>query len=808
MDTNSNSIRCPSLSVVICIVVVFLFPLSLYGQITIQGKITDKATGLSLPSAYIHIEGTFNGTVSNESGKYVLYLETVPAKIQISYIGYKAHTQEIDVDSGRIINIALEPTVYQIEETVVSAEDPAVEIMRNVIRNKMEWFAVLDSYQAESYTYQSISNDTTVAVIRQAVLDIYWSKEKGIRQVMRSNQSTENERFFSFVTFWIAPNFYQDYIELQGNQVIGPTHPNALDHYTFELVSEKMLDEKIVYEITLMPKNRRLSMGFVGTVWVLDEEFALIEVDLKANEVIESTPMVASEGFSIVYRQQFRSFGRGVWLPVDLRYSIKAKIGTVGLHFPPMFIKGVSRLSKYKLNIDIPDSLYDESAALQIDTLATRNDSLFNAYPDKVPLGIKEQEAYTVLDSTYTFIDFFRPEGALVGIVGPFFKNLDPAEQQSADEERDSTRVLRAELSYNRVDALRAGLVVEQRLTRSVKIGLNGGYSTGIKRTSYGGEFSFHLGRDDWGQLRVGYNIGTRSRYSSYLYSSGVNSLPVLWGEDDYFDYYWNRRLYAEWGYTSERKGSEIALMVNDEAHSSLAKSTDFSLLQGDKNKRSNPMIEEGTLRSVGVALRLGDGLPSLGVFPNKRIELKIEHSPRSIFDSDYPFTTYRLSVDWYIKTLFRRRTDPQVLTVRLVAGLASGGVPAQRFGIVDASYRGWTPYGTLRTLRGIPYEGEQYWGFFWEYDIRALPFEFLGLGNWRQRGMGVVLHGAFARSWIGKSERAGLSYAPREATEFHQEIGLSLRVYNMLRLDYSKRVDQSGWTIGVSVARLDFIGI
>ena len=165
MDTNSNSIRCPSLSVVICIVVVFLSPLSLYGQITIQGKVTDKATGLSLPSAYIHIEGTFNGTVSNESGKYVLYLETVPAKIQISYIGYKAHTQEIDVDSGRIINIALEPTVYQIEETVVSAEDPAVEIMRNVIRNKMEWFAVLDSYQAESYTYQSISNDTTVAVI-------------------------------------------------------------------------------------------------------------------------------------------------------------------------------------------------------------------------------------------------------------------------------------------------------------------------------------------------------------------------------------------------------------------------------------------------------------------------------------------------------------------------------------------------------------------------------------------------------------------------------------------------------------------
>ena len=287
-----------------------------------------------------------------------------------------------------------------------------------------------------------------------------------------------------------------------------------------------------------------------------------------------------------------------------------------------------------------------------------------------------------------------------------------------------------------------------------------------------------------------------------------MNSLPVLWGEDDYFDYYWNRRLYAEWGYTSEGKGSEIALIVNGEAHSSLAKSTDFSLLQGDKNKRSNPTIEAGTLRSVSVALRLGDDLPSLGVFPNKRIELEIEHSPRSIFDSDYSFTTYRLSVDWYIKTLFRRRTDPQGLTVRLVAGLASGGVPAQRFGIVDASYRGWTPYGTLRTLRGIPYEGEQYWGFFWEYDIRALPFEFLDLGSWRQRGMGILLHGAFARSWIGKSERAALSYAPREAAELHQEIGLSLRVYNMLRLDYSKRVDQSGWTIGVSVARLDFIGI
>ena len=73
---------------------------------------------------------------------------------------------------------------------------------------------------------------------------------------------------------------------------------------------------------------------------------------------------------------------------------------------------------------------------------------------------------------------------------------------------------------------------------------------------------------------------------------------------------------------------------------------------------------------------------------------------------------------------------------------------------------------------------------------------------------MGRSVARAFARSWIGKSERAALSYAPREAAELHQEIGLSLRVYNMLRLDYSKRVNQSGWTIGVSVARLDFIGI
>ncbi|MDZ7772966.1 MAG: hypothetical protein U5K31_09540 [Balneolaceae bacterium] len=51
----------------------------------------------------------------------------------------------------------LKRSVRELGRLVVTGEDPAVRIMREVIRRKQIWRANLENYQAEAYTRQVLS---------------------------------------------------------------------------------------------------------------------------------------------------------------------------------------------------------------------------------------------------------------------------------------------------------------------------------------------------------------------------------------------------------------------------------------------------------------------------------------------------------------------------------------------------------------------------------------------------------------------------------------------------------------------------
>lgn len=94
---------------------------------TIKGRVTDKASQISLPGATIVVEGTdpLMGTMTNSEGNF--RIEHVPVgryNLVISYMGYTpAVVSELMVGSGKEINleIGLDESVSQIEEVVVKA---------------------------------------------------------------------------------------------------------------------------------------------------------------------------------------------------------------------------------------------------------------------------------------------------------------------------------------------------------------------------------------------------------------------------------------------------------------------------------------------------------------------------------------------------------------------------------------------------------------------------------------------------------------------------------------------------------------
>ncbi len=787
-----------------CIIGFLLFPLIASAQVTIQGKVTDTKTGEPLPAANIFIKNTYKGTITNDQGRYSLNIPSLPADIVFRYIGYKSVHIHLDSTSSGHLDIKLQPTTLQMGEVVVTGKDPAINIMRKVIERKQQWEKKLNTYKADAYTRQVMANDTGIVSVMESLSNVYWDRKKGSREVILTKRQTANVASTqNFAGSSYIPNFYDDNIDVAGYKMVGPTNPKALDFYDFKLKDYRYQDNKLIYDIEVIPK-RKLQPTFVGTVSVLNKEYALVAVDLKPGSSVFFPPPV--KDVKIHYQQQFYNFGKDFWLPVDFRVNGLVKIAFPGLDFPPFKFRQVSRLTNYKVNVSLPDSLYEKKKKLYVDSLTVHNDSLFSKSKDVVPLSKNEEAAYTHLDSTLTFAKAFKPTGFLSKYV-----NMNDGESSGNKKSKSGildkvTDGLSPELWYNRVDAGHLGLGLDRNITKRLSLQLDGGYNTGIKKSSYGGGFKYKWGKNRNGSIGFHYGIGTRTQYKSDIFTKTEASYLPLLGRYDYFDYFWNQSFTTDLSYRIRKWNSTVKIGYEDALQSSLNHVTSYDLLGRHNIQRINPSIDEGWMRSVSFTYIYGDEFVPFSPIGQKRIVLNIEHSSPGILQSDFDFTRYQFSIDWRFDTFFRRRFLPNVLDIRLVGGTYSGRLPLQRFGIIDAALGGVTPFGSFKTIRSNPYEGESYLGLFWEHNFRTVPFELLGLHELAKKGLGIIVFGAHGRTWIHHQRLAELrqGFSPKYFDGFQNELGLSLNgLFGILRLDVAKNLNQPNLYFGVSVARI-----
>jgi hypothetical protein len=192
---------------------------------------------------------------------------------------------------------------------------------------------------------------------------------------------------------------------------------------------------------------------------------------------------------------------------------------------------------------------------------------------------------------------------------------------------------------------------------------------------------------------------------------------------------------------------------------------------------------------------------------------LNIEHSAAGLLASDFDFTRFEALLEWRFNTLLRRRLLPNTLDFRLLGSTFRGTLPPQRFSVIDGVSLPFTPFGGLRTLEDQPYQGEQQVALLWEHNFRTLPLELMGLRKLAQSGLSLIVHGGHGRSWIGVARLAQLNQLNageqgvnfyRVPERFHHELGFSVSgLFSLARIDVTKRLDASGFTVGLSVARI-----
>jgi hypothetical protein len=767
---------------------------------TVWGVVTDASTGEPLPSATVLYEDTFRGTIANLDGEFSIDVDGFPATLLIRYIGYESERIDIPSQPADTLFVRLEPSVTELDEIVVTDQDPGLSIMERVIARKRIWREELDTYQVDAFTRQVLRNDTSIVSITESGTRSFWDKELGHREVQLYRRQTTNigaDQNFAGVRF--LPNFYDDNISVAGYEMVGITHPDALDYYDFELIETTQIDGEPVYVIHVIPA-RRMQPLFTGKAYVHGGEYALLEVDLKPNRVVSFPPPIKE--FNLSYRQQYREFSEDIWLPVDMRIDGTVLIEMVGLRFPQINFSQTSRLSEYEVNVDLPDSLYEQ------DDLLTRiePDSVSDFSQKMVPLTREEELAYESIDSTNTLDKAFEPEGFLAG----FITDGDDDNDQSMTMGPGSFLPggLNVSGRFNRVDGFNAGLRYRKGFGNTGFSGsVYASYSFHADYINYGGNVRQEIPVFDGRKglyLTASYDNGISNRYSNSQFNRFMNSFQTLLGGVDYFDYYKQEQYTSGFELRRLLPVTDISVRFKSSRDQSIQTSEsevyDYSLFGWHSNRPANPPVFDGLINSIQFNIDFNRQSSTFGISGDRQLRLSAERSS-SALGSDATFTKLGMKASWNMETFFQRRVFANTLDVQLSAGTLIGDEVPQRFGVVDGSLSYFTPFGTLKTRENRPYIGSRYWSVSAEHNFRSIPFELVGLRGIADRGWGIILFGGAGHA--GSDAETNEAYTLVGSDNIHTEAGISLNsIFGILRLDFAKRLDAPGIYFGLSLPR------
>ncbi len=135
----------------------------------VKGKITDANSGDPIPYVNVIFQGTSIGITSDFDGNYVLKTYSPSDTLVVSYIGYKTRKKFITKGITQTVNFQIEEEITNLQEVVfVAGENPAFEILKNVVQNKNKNDKrKLTAYEYDTYTKIEIDVDNLSDKFRQ-----------------------------------------------------------------------------------------------------------------------------------------------------------------------------------------------------------------------------------------------------------------------------------------------------------------------------------------------------------------------------------------------------------------------------------------------------------------------------------------------------------------------------------------------------------------------------------------------------------------------------------------------------------------
>ena len=140
-----------------------------FGQVSITGKVTDKATGDELIGVSILVKGTVLGTITDVQGNFNLEVKSAPpVTLVVSSVGYERIELEVNQSSVRDLKIEMTESMLLGQEVVVSASRVEENILQSPVSiEKMDILAVQNT-SSDTY-YKAIANLKGVDVATSSI---------------------------------------------------------------------------------------------------------------------------------------------------------------------------------------------------------------------------------------------------------------------------------------------------------------------------------------------------------------------------------------------------------------------------------------------------------------------------------------------------------------------------------------------------------------------------------------------------------------------------------------------------------------
>src|SRR5690606_410936 len=110
-------------------------------QERISGRVQDAETGQPLASVHVTVEGSGQGTITNDEGRFTMAVPELPVTLQARHIGYVTGRISVPERTDTPILITLAPAVLELDELFVTGDEFGDNIMRKVIEEKQKWRA-------------------------------------------------------------------------------------------------------------------------------------------------------------------------------------------------------------------------------------------------------------------------------------------------------------------------------------------------------------------------------------------------------------------------------------------------------------------------------------------------------------------------------------------------------------------------------------------------------------------------------------------------------------------------------------------